>query len=145
MINKIYYSKQSNKQKQQNIDNYLDSSTNGAYLNGVILSYLYDFLKIKDKKDYDLISFYIMPNHIHLLFKPLDKLSKVMHSIKGVTAYKINKILGKTGMFWESSYYDKIIRNEKHFFMVYEYIKNNPLKLYDDEMMDNDRFYGVYE
>ncbi|MEA2072335.1 MAG: transposase, partial [Campylobacterota bacterium] len=124
-LKKLYDTKKSNRQKQQDIDNYLDSSNSGAYLNDEVLEYLYDFLKTQDGKLYDLVAFCIMPNHIHLLLKPFDKLPKVMQKIKGSTAHHINKILNKSGKFWASNYYDKAIRDERHFIVVYEYIKNN--------------------
>ncbi len=131
-LKRLYNIEKPNKQKQQIIDNYLDNSKNGAYLNGDALEYLYDFFKSKDNILYELVAFSIMPNHIHILFKPLDKLSIVMQKIKGATANHINKILNTKGKFWASNYYDKAIRDERHFFVVYEYIKHNPLKLYEN-------------
>lgn len=119
----------SNKEKQQKIDEYLDVSIKGAYLKNDILKYLFDFLISNDKKLYELVAFCVMNNHVHILFKPLESLSKVMQMIKGVSAKKINELLGKNGKFWADDYYDKAIRNENHFLVVYEYIKNNPLKI----------------
>jgi len=162
-LQKIYNTDVANKQKQYNIDKYLDSSKNGSCLNGLVLKYLSDFLKEQDKKLYQLIAFCIMPNHVHLLFKPLDKLSKIMQQIKGITAKNINTMLNKKGKFWASDYYDKAIRDEKHFYTTYEYIKNNPLKLGEAKAslpegttqgngtlvpsnnITISRFYGVYD
>lgn len=145
----------SNKEKQQKIDEYLDTSANGAYLKGEVLEWLFEFLLSQDKKLYELVAFAIMNNHVHILFKPLESLSKVMQMIKGASAKKINELLGKSGNFWADDYYDKAIRDEKHFWMVYEYIKNNPLKI-DNRGTEVPlpksgakaplpRFYGVYE
>ena len=49
-------------------------------------------------------------------------------SLKGTTSLTINKMLQKKGKFWASGYYDKAIRHERHFEVVYNYIQNNPLK-----------------
>lgn len=147
----------SNKEKQQKIDEYLDTSINGAYLKDDILKYLFDFLISNDKKLYELVAFCIMNNHVHILFKPLESLSKVIQMIKGVSAKKINELLCQKGKFWADDYYDKAIRDEKHFWVVYEYIKNNPLKI--GEINNSEakaslpngikqslpRFYGVFE
>jgi len=66
-----------------------------------------------------------------------------MQKIKGATAFYINKHLASKGHFWGKSYFDKAIRDEKHFNVVYEYIKNNAVKA---GLIDADlRFYGVYE
>ena len=66
-----------------------------------------------------------MPNHVHILFKQNIELSKIMKILKGSTAFQINKILKREGIFWESNYYDKIIRDKNHFETVYEYIKKS--------------------
>lgn len=141
-VKKLTAADKSNKQKQQEIDDYLDSSKNGAYLDEVVLKYLYDFLKSKDGKLYELEAFAIMSNHVHLLIKPIEDLSKIMQMLKGASAKAINEILGKSDKFWADDYYDKAIRDEKHFWMVYEYIKNNPLKIGGVET-PLPRFYGV--
>ena len=132
-VKKISSTNQPNQTKQQQIDDYLDSSTNGAYLNGKILEFLYEFLKSKDGVLCELVAFAIMNNHVHLLIKPLESLSKIVQSIKGGSAKIINEMIGKSGKFWADDYYDKVVRDEKHFAVVYEYIKNNPLKIGEAE------------
>ena len=128
---------------QLDVDNYLDDSDNGAYLKGEVLNTLSDFFKRKDKTLYELVAFSIMSNHVHLLIKPLKKLASVMHTIKGSSAKLINEIMGGSGKFWANDYYDRAIRNENHFEIVYEYIKNNPLKL-SEAKASLPRFYGTY-
>jgi len=139
---KIREQKISNSKKEFEIDKYLDSSKKGCYLNGEVLEYLKEYFISKDKVLYDLIAFCIMPNHIHIIFKQKIELSKIMKQIKGATASKINKMLNKSGRFWEENYYDKVIRDNKHFAIVYEYVKNNPLKVGLDV---SERFYSIYE
>ena len=132
-----------NQKKEFEIDTYIDTSCKGAYLNGDILDYLKNYFLAKNHIFYELVCFCVMPNHIHILFKQKENISKIMHFIKGATAHKINKMLNKKGKFWEDNYYDRIIRNEKHFAIVYKYIKNNSLKA---ELKDfEDRFCSVYE
>ena len=128
-VKKLGLSDKNNKEKQQKIDEYLDISIKGAYFKDDILKYLFEFLITNDKKLYELVAFCIMNNHVHILFKPLESLSKVMQMIKGASAKKINELLGKNGKFWADDYYDKAIRDENHFSVVYEYIKNNPQKI----------------
>lgn len=94
-VNKITKENITNNKRQYLVDKYLDNSRKGGYLQGVILKYLYDFLISKDKILYELVSFVVMSNHIHILIKPLNKLSIVMQGIKGVSAIEINKILNK--------------------------------------------------
>ena len=131
------------RQKEFEIDQYLDNSLKGCYLHGDVLDYLKKYLISTDKTFYELIAFSIMPNHVHIVFKQNDNLSKIMQQIKGASSHKINKMLQKEGKFWEDNYYDKVIRDTKHFDIVYEYVKNNAIKA---NLKDaKDRFYSVYE
>ena len=133
-----------NNKKQLVVDDYLDSSMCGAYLHSHVLLMFFDFLKEKNGGLYELVAFSIMPNHVHLLVKPLIKLPLMMQKIKGSSARIINEIMGRSGQFWVNDYYDKMIRDEKHFSIVYQYIKNNPLKL-GEAKASHPRFYGIYE
>jgi REP-associated tyrosine transposase len=78
------------------------------------------------------------------LIRPYEKLAVLMQTIKGAIAKMINEIRSSSGRFWASDYYDKAIRDEKHFSVVYSYIKNNPLKLNGSEESVS-WFYGIYE
>jgi len=117
------------RERQMAINEYLDASAQGAYLYDDVLRFLFDFIRSKDGDLYKLVCFAIMPNHVHLLIKSLQKLAMVMQRVKGASAKGINDIMGRRGTFWEKDYYDKAIRDEDHFRVVYQYIKNNPLKL----------------
>jgi len=128
--------------KQYKADEYLDKSQKGAYLNGEVLQWLKEFLISKDKILYDLVAFSIMPNHLHLLFKQKEELAKTIKIIKGSSAIEINKMLHHKGTLWEKGYFDKGIRDQKHFDTVYHYIANNALKA---NLVDaKERFYGIY-
>ncbi|NCO00410.1 MAG: hypothetical protein GW906_01070 [Epsilonproteobacteria bacterium] len=128
--------------KQYKIDSYLDNSENGTYFHADILEYLYNFLKSLDGNLYELISFVIMPNHIHLLFKQEKSLPETLRVIKSKSAREINKLLKRSGKLWASEYYDKVIRDEEHFVKVYTYIKNNAPKA---GLRLEKRFYSKYE
>ncbi|WP_019613761.1 transposase [Psychromonas ossibalaenae] len=142
-LHKLSVQNQPNNKKQLQADCHLDTSYLGAYLNDDVLLYLCEFIKSKNRELYQLIAFVIIPNHVHLLIKPLKSLPVLMHSIKGASAKSINEIIGRSGPFWAAEYYDKAIRDEKHFNIVYNYIKNNLLKLNEEESIL--RFYGIYE
>jgi REP element-mobilizing transposase RayT len=74
--------------------------------------------------------FAVMPNHIHLVTKPLDgfELEEILDSIKGFVSRKVNAVLGRKGPLWEEESYDRIIRDEEHLFRVIQYIGRNPQK-----------------
>ncbi len=143
-LKKLALQNKPNQKIQLEVDKYLDGSQNGAYLNDEALITLTGFLKSKNELIYELIAFSIMPNHVHILIKPLKSLSSVMQIIKGTSAKLLNELLKRKGKFWANEYYDKVIRDQTHFESVYRYIKNNPLVL-GEAKASLPRFYGIYE
>jgi putative transposase len=82
-----------------------------------------------DLKHYDLGAFVTMPNHIHPLLLPKISPSRLMQSLKGVTAREANCIRGRTGeTFWQAESYDHWVRDEKVWRRIADYIENNPVK-----------------
>ncbi len=79
---------------------------------------------------YRLLSWVIMPNHVHALIEttPGFPLEAVVHSWKSFTAKQVNKILGRSGQVWEEDYFDRYIRDENHLSTVVDYIEQNPVK-----------------
>ncbi|OQK16287.1 hypothetical protein AU255_14445 [Methyloprofundus sedimenti] len=63
--------------------------------------------------------------------------------IKGGSALLVNKYLARHGKLWERDYFDKVIRDERHFVLTYNYIRNNAVKA--DLKDAQQRFYGIYE
>jgi len=54
-------------------------------------------------------------------------------TIEYIKMVKENILLAFDKRIWQRNYYENIIRNEKQYIMVSEYIKNNPLKWKDDK------------
>ncbi|MBS1633464.1 MAG: Eco57I restriction-modification methylase domain-containing protein, partial [Bacteroidetes bacterium] len=79
---------------------------------------------------YELDDWIIMPNHVHVLVKPIgeNKLPDILHSWKSFTANKINEKIGKKGQLWMHESYDHIVRNEKALQAIRNYIRQNPVK-----------------
>ncbi len=142
-IKKIYGSSDSERLKQYKIDTYLDKSENGVFLNGQIVLDIQKYFQSYDKKMYELMALTIVPNHIHILFKQNDELKNIMRILKGGSTHIVNTLLDRKGQVWASDYFDKLIRNEEHFSLVYDYIKYNAIKAGLDDARE--RFYGLYE
>lgn len=85
----------------------------------------------------------IMPNHIHVIIiieendMPIEKagasprptLSDIVCAYKSITTRICNKndnIQGRK--IFQTSFYENIIRNEKAYYSILNYIENNPLK-----------------
>jgi REP element-mobilizing transposase RayT len=78
---------------------------------------------------YVLHAFVVMPNHVHLLAIAAVSLPKLTKSLKGITAKRANAILGLTGTsFWQEESYDHLVRHEREFEKVRNYIEANPVR-----------------
>jgi len=79
---------------------------------------------------YYLSAWCIMPNHVHVIAAPINgfNLSQITHSWKSFTANKINRLLNKTGSFWDRESFDHLIRSYDDWIKSIEYIKENPVK-----------------
>jgi putative DNA methylase len=100
-----------------------------------------------DGEKYVLHAYCIMPNHVHVLLTPrLDQakehdtttvgesadssspLSAIMHSLKSYTANQANKLLGRSGRFWQPESYDHWVRDDDELERIVNYIRANPVK-----------------
>ena len=82
-----------------------------------------------DGQRYILQAWVVMPNHVHALFSSHDGfgLSSILHSWKSFTAKSANVVLGRGGQFWQEDYFDRYIRNSRHYSMALDYIEMNPV------------------
>lgn len=87
-----------------------------------------DALRIWDRKRYRLVTWCVMPNHVHVIFRllPGQKLAAVLRSWKSYTARMANRLLGRGGVFWQRQYYDRLIRNGDEFDRAVRYVMSNP-------------------
>lgn len=86
-------------------------------------------------KVYDLDAFCIMPNHVHMVMKPLPKLDTtyhalpaIMQSLKSYTARQANRVLERQGTFWQPEFYDHVVRDEHEWRRIIRYVVYNPVK-----------------
>jgi REP element-mobilizing transposase RayT len=80
---------------------------------------------------YELDAWVLMPNHVHILLRPLgdQDLGSAVKSIKGSSAHAANQLLHRSGSrFWARDYFDRRIRDRDHQGRVTRYIENNPVK-----------------
>lgn len=82
----------------------------------------------------------IMPNHVHILFRITERItspikydiSNVVGKYKAAVTRTVRKITLHPDKIWQSSCYDHIIRNDKDYQKIWEYISGNPSKWLDD-------------
>jgi putative DNA methylase len=124
-----------------------------------------------DGAKYHLLAYCIMPNHVHVLFQPIvvegaersadrlppeevhsdefsdnhTPLAKIMHSLKSYTANRINKVLGRSGQFWQHESYDHWVRTDEELERIVQYIVANPVKAGLAGLSHEWRFSSAYD
>ena len=78
----------------------------------------------------------IMPNHVHLLLRietdtdgrPMvaPTISRIVQQMKGYTTKQIGYTI------WQKLFHDHVIRNERDYQKIWNYIEGNPMKWVDD-------------
>jgi len=116
---------------QRRIDAYLDQGYGECYLKDPkVAEIVENSLLDLDGVEFNLFAWVVMPNHTHSLLRRFEaaELEGIMKAHKSYTAHKANEYLARTGEFWMEDYFDRYIRNEKHYWNTVRYIENNPVK-----------------
>lgn len=84
---------------------------------------------------YELIVAVVMPDHVHLVLRPLRRpdgwcwsLPEITHAIKGASAHDINKLLGRKGPVWQQESFDHVLRSNESLTEKVAYICDNPVR-----------------
>lgn len=96
--------------------------------------------RAKKKYTFQLESFTIMDNHVHLLIKPGkdESLSRIMQWILSVFAKSYNKHFNIKGHVWYDRFKSTVIESFQQLIATFRYIFNNPVKA---EMIENPEEY----
>jgi REP element-mobilizing transposase RayT len=83
-----------------------------------------------DDERYTLFDFVVMPNHVHMLatFRTLDEMLAQCTNWKRFTSTSLNRLLGRSGRFWQTEGFDHLVRSESRFRGYREYIALNPTR-----------------
>lgn len=146
------------KQAFAKYDQYLDHSARNCWLaDESVAGVVRENLHHHHGDKYELLAYCIMPNHVHVLLQPFERileseqagslpygdrtapysdevsdsqspLSAIMHSLKSYTANRANQILGRTGQFWQHESYDHWVRDLDELERIVDYIRANPVR-----------------
>ncbi len=117
------------KVKHNTLEKYLDAGYGSCLLKDSRLrESLVETLEHNESVDYELAAYVIMPNHVHLLLATIgDKpIQMIINAVKRVSAHHICKLANRGFPLWQREYYDRLIRNRRHYEDVMAYIVNNP-------------------
>jgi len=86
--------------------------------------------ELTKKFNYRLYAWVILNNHYHILCKVENSknLPNFINRLHGSSSYSINKKRDSQGRKIWQNYWDRIIRNERDFWVKFNYIHYNPVK-----------------
>jgi putative transposase len=76
----------------------------------------------------------VMPDHVHLAISPMSDedgevpLPKILQAIKGASAHRINRYLGRRGRVWQDESFDRALRSTANLRGKIEYMLGNPVR-----------------
>ena len=118
-------------ERMKRIQNLLDSGLGACVLRRTSCAKIMEeALQFHDGDRYRLLSWVVMPNHVHAMIeqKSGTSLPTIVQTWKRHTSRQINRLSGKTGEpLWHREYWDRYIRNDRHLIAVRQYIENNPV------------------
>ena len=87
-----------------------------------------------DGRKYSLDAAVVMPDHVHLICRPLRdengsiSIPEITRTIKSESAHRINKALARTGRVWQDESFDHILRGDESLRKKVLYILENPVR-----------------
>jgi type I restriction enzyme R subunit/putative DNA methylase len=118
-------------ERRRRIEAYLDAG-HGACVLREHAAGIEDALLANDGTDYRLLAWVVMPNHVHVLIELARELDVIVQAWKSVSAHRILahcRRLGRTvpAPLWQREYWDRWIRDERHYRATLDYIARNPV------------------
>jgi len=161
-------------ERRKRVEEWIDAGHGSCVLREPdVAAMVQNTLLIFDAQRYRLLAWVVMPNHVHVLFQPMNgwTLAKILASWKKFTARKIcdylrtagnanlligsqrkqaaNQEIGVPGIpgirpIWHREYWDRYMRDERHFQQAMEYIHHNPVKAGLADKAEDWRWSSVY-
>jgi REP element-mobilizing transposase RayT len=113
------------------VERYLDEGRGECWMRrDEVAAVVASALQYFEGKRYHLVAWCVMPNHVHAIVQPLAgiDLDGILHSWKSFSSKEANRLIGRSGQFWQPESYDHLIRDENDFARQVEYVLANPLR-----------------
>jgi REP element-mobilizing transposase RayT len=119
-----------NPERRRKIEEYLDRGRGECWLRRPpIMRLAEQALRHFDRKRYRIEAWAVMPNHMHVVVEIWQiPMSEIIKSWKSFIAVRANKLLRRSGAFWQREYLDTVIRDEEHHRCAVNYVEGNPVK-----------------
>jgi putative transposase len=86
-------------------------------------------LEYRDRQNYQLHDFVLMPNHLHLILTPMPgvSLEKVMQLIKGGSSHEIHRVRGNKMEIWQAGFHESSVTSWGEYWGKRDYLQYNPV------------------
>jgi len=83
----------------------------------------------RDRRNYLLHEFVLMPNHLHLILTPAESVSleKTGQLIKGGSSHEIHRIRGNKTQIWQSGFHESRVSDGLDYKKKVDYFRFNPV------------------
>ena len=89
--------------------------------------FLKELITTKEKYQYELYAYCLMPNHVHLIiYDKNEQLSKILQSLTVTYSFYFNKKYERVGHLFQNRFLSKNIENKDYFIYLCRYIHQNP-------------------
>jgi putative transposase len=84
---------------------------------------------LKGRRPFEFYGYCLMPNHVHLLIRPLDTpISRLMQSLLVSHTQRYHRRHQSGGHVWQGRFKSPVIQDDDHLLTVLRYIEANPLR-----------------
>ncbi len=86
-------------------------------------------LEYRDRGNYLLHEFVLMPNHLHLILTPAESVSleKAIQLIKGGSSHEIHRVRGNKMQIWQSGFHESRVTDWVDYKKKTDYVRFNPV------------------
>ena len=84
---------------------------------------------LKQRRPFEFYGYCLMPNHVHLLIRPLETpISRIMQSLLVSHTQRYHRCHHSGGHVWQGRFKSPVIQDDDHLLTVLRYIEANPLR-----------------
>ena len=118
------------RERRKELESYLDRGVGQCWLrNPRVAVCVEEAMLFHHGERYELLAWFVMPNHAHVLVHVWDwPLAKMLQNWKSISAIAANRILKRSGSFWQREYWDTFMRSDGQEKTAIRYVENNPVK-----------------
>ena len=96
---------------------------------GDYLAFLKALGDLKQRRPFEFYGYCLMPNHIHLLLRPLaTTISRLMQVLLGSHTQRYHLFHHSCGHVWQGRFKSPVIQDDDHLLTVLRYIEANPVR-----------------